>query len=341
MPIARLGRRVGLAVLHAYRNLFRPEAYHGRGRKPPFFEGWYFKLVDAHEHRRLVVIPGIYDATVPAERHAFVQLFDGTRGKAWYLRYPYESFRAHPHRFEIELGPNRFGRTGLALDLDLGGGARCHGHVGFDGVVGWPVSVRSPGVMGWFAYLPVMECYHGVVGLDHGLHGRLRLDGEDVSLLGGRGYIEKDWGKSFPQCWVWMQSNHFHQRAVCITASVALIPNLGRVFPGFIVGLWHRGTLYRFATYTGAKIESLRVDDERVQWVMSDRKHRLTLVAHRAETTMLPGPTIEGMRRDVHETLRAEIDVRLEARERGTVIFEGRGRSAGLEVMGDVQRLCR
>ena len=24
-----------------------PEAYHGSGRRPPFFEGWYFKVVNA------------------------------------------------------------------------------------------------------------------------------------------------------------------------------------------------------------------------------------------------------------------------------------------------------
>jgi len=179
------------------------------------------------------------------------------------------------------------------------------------------------------------------VGLDHGLHGALHIDGDDVSMHGGRGYIEKDWGRSFPRCWVWMQSNHFDEPGTSVTASVALIPNLGRVFPGFIVGVWHRGRLHRFATYTGAKIESLRVDDRRVEWVMADRKLRLALVAHRAETTILPGPTIEGMKRDVHETLRAAIDVRLEDRARGAVIFEGRGRSAGLEVMGDVARLCR
>jgi tocopherol cyclase len=332
---------VGRAVLHAYRNLFRPEAYHGHGRRPPFFEGWYFKLVDALEQRCFAVIPGVYAATDPAQSHAFVQLFDGARGRAWYVRYPYDAFRAHPRRFEVELGPNRFGRAGLSLDLPLEPGLRCQGRVGFDGVVGWPVTLRSPGVMGWFAYVPIMECYHGVVGLDHGLHGSLSLGPDHVALLGGRGYIEKDWGQSFPRAWVWVQSNHFDEPGVCLTASVALIPNLGRVFPGFIVGLWRRGQLHRFATYTGATIESLRVDEHRVQWVMADRRHRLVLAAHRAPTTVLPGPTIEGMERSVHETLRAAVDVRLEDRARGRVLFEGRGRSAGLEVMGDVARLGR
>ena len=47
------------------------------------------------------------------------------------------------------------------------------------------------------------------------------------------------------------------------------------------------------------------------------------------------------MKREVHETLQAQIDVRLVDLERGTVAFESQGRSAGLEVMGEVARLCR
>ena len=35
----------------------------------------------------------------------------------------------------------------------------------------------------------------------------------------------------------------------------AIIPWLGSTFWGTIVGLWHEGRLYRFATYTGAKME--------------------------------------------------------------------------------------
>ncbi|MCK7537696.1 MAG: tocopherol cyclase family protein [Marinilabiliales bacterium] len=30
-----------------------------------------------------------------------------------------------------------------------------------------------------------------------------------ADFSGGRGYIEKDWGHSFPSAYVWMQSNHF------------------------------------------------------------------------------------------------------------------------------------
>ncbi len=70
------------------RHLQHPERYHGRGRRPPFFEGWYYKLVDAGEQERLAVIPGIFLSSDPGEHHAFIQVLDGTRGTATYHRFP-------------------------------------------------------------------------------------------------------------------------------------------------------------------------------------------------------------------------------------------------------------
>lgn len=29
-----------------------------------------------------------------------------------------------------------------------------------------------------------------------------------MDFSGGRGYIEKDWGQSFPAAWVWLQINY-------------------------------------------------------------------------------------------------------------------------------------
>ncbi len=56
------------------RNVLSPALYHGHNRKPPFFEGWYFKLVSADERHRFTVIPGIIKS---GEAHAFVQALNG------------------------------------------------------------------------------------------------------------------------------------------------------------------------------------------------------------------------------------------------------------------------
>ena len=154
----------------------------------------------------------------------------------------------------------------------------------------------------------------------------------------GRGYIEKDWGQAFPAAWVWFQTNHFSEPGVCLTASVAIIPWIGRAFPGFIIGLWRQGQLMRFATYSGARIEKLQVTDDHVIWTVRNRQHRLEMQAARAEGGLLLGPTREDMGKRVNETLRATVDVRLSTLA-GVTLFEGQGRHAGLEAHGDLDRL--
>jgi hypothetical protein len=63
--------------------------------------------------------------------------------------------------------------------------------------------------MGWYSYVPFMECYHGLISIDHKLQGSLQINGQEIDFTEGKGYAEKDWGTSFPEGYVWMQSNHF------------------------------------------------------------------------------------------------------------------------------------
>jgi len=188
------------------KNIFHPERFHGEGRKPPFFEGWYFKLVDAAEQSRCAVIPGLFLGKEVEDSHAFIQVLDGTSGSVAYYRFPPEEFEAARDRFEVRIGKNIFTSEGITLDLTDEEGA-IQGDVRFSGTIPWPVTFAAPGIMGWYAWVPMMECYHGVVSLDHVIEGALEIDGRTIDFTGGRGYTEKDWGRSFPSSWIWLQSN--------------------------------------------------------------------------------------------------------------------------------------
>lgn len=330
-------------MFHFFRRTLHPERYHGRldGQRPPFFEGWYYKLIDPTETHRYAFIPGIFWSGRP---HAFVQVLAGESATAYYHEYRTESFRAAEDRFEINVSDNRF--TGQELTLNINRPEHTvTGRVTFGKTNPWPVSWTAPGIMGWYAWMPFMECYHGVVSLDHSLRGLLNIDGQEIDFTGGRGYIEKDWGRAFPEAWIWFQSNHFEQPGSCITGSIAIIPWLRSAFPGFIIGIWHEQQLYRFATYTGAKTERLHVTEHTIEWIVSDRKHRLEMfVAQGPGSTygLLKGPTTVEMGKRVAETLSATVQVRLSKRgENSLVIFEGTGRHAGLEVHEVENRLLK
>ncbi|HNL52626.1 MAG TPA: tocopherol cyclase family protein [Actinomycetota bacterium] len=322
------------------RKVLKPAGYHGHGKRSKYFEGWYVKLVDAHQDARLAVIPGVFLATEENGPHeAFVQVLDGRTGRSWYIPYPMSEFTADPEHFAVQVGPNRFSTGGVRLDLP---------EVGLSGTVEfgrpldpWPVSPRSPGAMGWYAWMPFMECYHGVVSFRHDLAGGLNLDGEHLDFSGGKGYIEKDWGQAFPSGYVWMHSNHFDDPSVSLMASVAIIPWLRGQFQGLLVGLRHGDTLHRFASYTGAKVQDLRIDDEHVWLGIRGRDGSgLQIKATRPGGAFLHAPIRTQMHKRVEETLDSTIALRL-TDANGRVLLDDTGTSAGLEVHGDTARLIR
>jgi len=320
--------------------ILNPAWYQGKGRRSPYFEGWYFKVIDRTENYRYALIPAVFLTEGDEGPHAFVQVFDGVNGAMTYVRYPLSEFWAAEDRFEIHVGPNVFTSTKMQLDIrhpDL----TLQGTVTSQNPRPWPVTVFSPGIMGWYAWIPRMECYHGVLSLNHRLEGELTINGTTVDFSSGRGYIEKDWGQSFPSAWVWMQTNHFAAPGTSLTGSIAMIPWVGRTFRGFIMGLWHDETLYRFATYTGARTEYLHISDDVVAWLITDRLYYLMINAYRGDAVDLRGPSKVDMGVRVPETLTAEIKVRLATQRGDKTIFEGRGRNAGLEVAGDLETLVR
>ena len=316
----------------------QPELFHGDVLRPPFFEGWYFKVVDKSGSHRFAFIPGVFIGRSGEDSHAFVQVLDGATGQVEYHRYPVEAFHAAPDTFDLRIGKNRFSLDRIELDIHESS-QTVKGKLSFVSPISWPVRFASPGVMGWFAWVPRMECYHGVLGFDHAVQGTIEVDSQTVDFTGGRGYIEKDWGHAFPQAWVWMQTNHFEQPRTCLTASVAIIPWMGSKFAGFIVGFWQDGRLHRFATYGSGRILELAVDNQHVCWVMRNRTHRLEILATRSDGGLLLAPTPAGMGRRIAETLSAEISVRLIDLKTSAIEFEGLGRYAGLEAVGDLHRI--
>jgi len=172
--------------------------YHGTVMSPPFFEGWYFKMVDSTGLQRFAFIPGVFMGKTAEDSHAFVQVLEGANSRVEYHRYPIEQFWSAEDHFELRIGENHFTLDQIQLNIQ-NGSQTVLGELKFDHLIGWPVRLTSPGVMGWYAWVPRMECYHGVLGFDHAVQGSITVDGQIHDFSGGRWYIEKDWGKAFPK----------------------------------------------------------------------------------------------------------------------------------------------
>ena len=49
--------------------------------------------------------------------------------------------------------------------------------------------------MGWYAFVPFMECYHSVVSMSHFIEGSADFGSGDTDFMGGKGYHGKRLGK--------------------------------------------------------------------------------------------------------------------------------------------------
>lgn len=326
-------------MLERLKNIWRPGVFHyphrlktGGGQ----FEGWYVKLVDAAGEQPYALIPGVF---LGQDRHAFIQVLDGRSGTARYHRFPIESFQAAHDRFDVSIARSRFSTSGAWLDIDAGEtdvNQAVHGEVRFGPWRPWPVTALSPGIMGPYSFVPFMECNHGILSLDHTLEGALGVDDTHTDYAGGRGYVEKDWGRGFPAGYVWVHSNHFAREGVSLTAAVAMIPWLTGTFRGYIIGLLWEDELHRFTTYTGSVLERLAMSDTHLHLAIRNRTHRLELDAEKAEGAILHAPYEKQMIERVAETMTSSVDVRLQRLSDGRTLFEGRGTNACLEAQGDL-----
>lgn len=324
------------------RNIWRPECFHYHHRLESGggeFEGWYLKLVDAEGRQPYALIPGVF---LGADAHSFIQVLDGRRGTASYHRFPLDAFQSARDRFDIAIAGNRFSTDGVALDIaDDASSAkqRVRGDVRFGTWRPWPVTPLSPGIMGPYSFVPFMECNHGILSLDHSLSGGLEVDATATDFDGGRGYVEKDWGRSFPAGYVWVHSNHFETTGTSVTAAVALIPWLTGTFRGFIIAFLHDGTLHRFTTYTSSVLEALALDETHLRLRIRNRTHRLEIDATKSEGAILHAPYEKQMIERVAETMTSEADVRLVRLADNALVFEGRGTNACLEAQGELDRV--
>jgi hypothetical protein len=186
--------------------------------------------------------------------------------------------------------------------------------------------------MGFFSYLPFMECNHGVLSMNHSLKGSISVDGSVIDFSGGTGYIEKDWGRSFPKSYTWMQSNHFKKPDVSFFCATADIP-IGKMhFKGLIANLRAEDTEYRFATYNGSKLKMDVFTDRLVRMTISNSKHTLYIEGCCEDSQNLAAPHLGMMNHIIKEGLSGVISLKLTNRS-GQILLDTSSVKSGMELV--------
>jgi hypothetical protein len=324
--------------MYIFNKLYNCGIFQGAGKQKHYFEGWYFKHVDMTEQNIVCIIPGVSIEENETKSHAFIQIIDGSTYKTYYVRYDMEAFSFSKEHFQIRIAENVFSDKGIDLNIEAED-IKLQGKLTYSKSIGWPSGIASPNSMGWYAYIPIMECYHGVLSMQHEIEGRIKLNDRVIRFDKGVGYMEKDWGTSFPSAWIWLQSNHFDIENTSLMLSIAKIPWRQKSFIGFIIGLWHENKLYRFTTYTGAKIDYLKLNDKEGRIKVSDKSYDLFIEAQQGSSGSLQAPIKGAMTGNVMESISGTASIKLNDKKTGRCILDTKARCCGMEVAGNIQEL--
>lgn len=321
--------------------LYKPHVFQGRFDLRPYFEGWYFKIVDRQLGLSLCLIPGVAMAG-QGDDHAFIQYADSLSGKSGYLRYPLDQVTFSTSELALKLGTTRLSDRqlevssldGLPFDLSLEVSEQEF----------YPVTPLHPGIMGPFRFVPKMECYHGVHLVYGKVSGALTIDGKTLQIDQGEIYIEKDWGKSFPSEWIWLQASGFEtsnpgpldepQKPLHLMFSLANIPWLGNSFNGHLGYVWWGDLKIGIGTYRGSKVD---FDPQTMQIVIRKGPYHIVISPKAIRPIPLIAPSLGTMTRHMLEDLEAQIH--LEIYREDQLIYSGHAEFAGFERCGAYEKL--
>ena len=192
-------------------------------------------------------------------------------------------------------------------------------------------TLLQPNIMGVFSYIPKMECNHGILSMDSLASGILKYQAQSIDFTDAKVYIEKDWGKSFPSQYIWMQSNHFNKSNTSIMFSYATIPFLGLKFKGLIAHVTIDQKHYTFATYNFSRILHKSIQTNEVIFKIKKRNYTLEIHATSTDAVKLKSPLQGKMTQEIKEGLSGKIEVELIYKK--NVLLKDTGLFAGIEIM--------
>jgi len=297
-------------MLKDYFNKIRnPFIFQGKMSYRHYFEGWYFKQVDTKTQTTLSIIFGL--SLNPKHPSSFIQVIlkeVNQSIKTWYIEYPIEAFKIDDEPYTLHIADSYFSLEGLHIDIKTSN-LTMLADFRYTDLHPLSHSFYSPNIMGPFAYLARMQCNHGVVSMQHSVNGNAQVNELKLNFNQAKGYIEKDWGSSFPSRYLWVQANHFELEGVSIMLSVASIPFGLLNFEGIIAQINTPDKDYRFATYHGAKKQSFQAIENGFEVIIKQGHLSLKVVAHYDDRVALKSPRLGEMINTIKEGLGGQVEL--------------------------------
>ena len=165
--------------------------------------------------------------------------------------------------------------------------------------------------MGYAYYVPTLPCFHSVMNVSHHVTGEIQTPRQQYLLEHELGYMEKNWGTSFPKRYCWLQAVDPFDSQTSLLFSQAEIDWIGRTFLRHVGHLRFDGKHIDLRELRKCTISNSILDETNHCIQLSGNNIKLDIHISFQEKVIFKGPANGNMSRDITHHTDALIHVKL------------------------------
>lgn len=161
-----------------------------------YFEGWFQKVYIPEQNKSIIIIYGIATGN-ELTKTGFIQLLVPGH-EVIHIDFHRDEIALSKRKHEVKLGRNYFSSNRIHIEYKL---------VELDlEIIPQTKKALKQNSMGNFYLVPGLPCYHSVLQINSSVKGIVKINNELIHIARSSGYLEKNWGTSFPEKYFWMHA---------------------------------------------------------------------------------------------------------------------------------------
>jgi hypothetical protein len=199
---------------------YKPNSIRGTFERNKFFEGWFQKVYSKAHKASFILIYG-YATHNSDDEFGFLQVLIPNQVPEL-VYFPKNEVSCDIEKHIFRMGNNlltteliRIDINGLRIDLNLKSSQPFR---------------TFKNSMGYTYFIPNLPCYHSVLNTAQSVSGEIQHKGLCYTLDHEMGYLEKNWGTTFPESYFWVHAIDPNNPAISLLFSRAKIVWLGKTY---------------------------------------------------------------------------------------------------------------
>jgi tocopherol cyclase len=279
----------------------KPSNLQGNFDRIKYFEGWFHKIYSAKYNASFILIYG-YATGNSTNKFGFIQVHIPNQ-QPLVMYFNKNEIICDSNQHSVQMGEHIF--TTNKIDINTKEiGIQLHLNDN------QPINTFKNS-MGYNYVIPNLPCYHAILNKSHNVSGEIRAGDTSFVMNQEKGYLEKNWGTSFPDNYIWLHAVDPTNSDVNLLFSQAEIKWMGQTFLRHLGYLNFENECIDFRQLKNAVVSNSSISPVKQLIRISSKLIELDISIILGQQIIFKGPEDGALRRDIVHFTDAFIEIKL------------------------------